>query len=62
MRSQFTEYKTLLQPFSLEEQVDEINDIIKSLVNKRHVANIKDRSYDRIKERKHMRDILINNM
>ena len=62
MRSQFTEYKTLLQPFSLEEQVDEINDIIKSLVNKRHVANIKDRRYDRIKERKHMRDILINNM
>ena len=62
MRSQFTEYKTLLQPFSLEEQVDEINDMIKSLVNKRHVANIKDRRYDRIKERKHMRDILINNM
>ena len=62
IRSQFTEYKTLLQPFSLEEQVDEINDMIKSLVNKRHVANIKDRRYDRIKERKHMRDILINNM
>ena len=62
MRSQFTEYKTFLQPFSLEEQVDEINDMIKSLVNKRHIANIKDRRYDRIKERKHMRDILINNM
>ena len=62
MRSQFTEYKTLLQTFSLEEQVDEINDMIKSLVNKRHIANIKDRRYDRIKERKHMRDILINNM
>ena len=62
IRSQFTEYKTLLQPFSLAEQVDEINDMIKSLVNKRHIANIKDRRYDRIKERKHMRDILINNM
>ena len=62
IRSQFTEYKTLLQPFSLEEQVDEINDMIKSLVNKRHIANIKDRRFDRIKERKHMRDILINNM
>ena len=61
-RSQFTEYKTFLQPFSLAEQVDEINDMIKSLVNKRHIANIKDRRYDRIKERKHMRDILINNM
>ena len=29
MRNQFTEYKTLLQTFSLEEQVDEINDMIK---------------------------------
>ena len=62
VRSQFTEYKTFLQPFSLAEQVDEINDMIKSLVNKRHIANIKDRRYDRIKERKHMRDVLINNM
>ena len=34
MRNQFTEYKTLLQTFPLEEQVDEINDMIKSLVNK----------------------------
>ena len=62
MRNQFTEYKTLLQTFSPEEQIDEINDIIKSLVNKKHIANIKDRRYDRIKERKHMRDNIINNM
>ena len=27
MRNQFTEYKTLLQTFSLEEQIDEINDV-----------------------------------
>ena len=62
MRNQFTEYKTLLQTFPLEEQVDEINDMIKSLVNKEHIANIKDRRYDRMKEIKYMRDILINNM
>ena len=62
MRNQFTEYKTLLQTFPLEEQVDEINDMIKSLVNKEHIANIKDRRYDIMKELKHMRDILINNM
>ena len=62
MRNQFTEYKTLLQTFSPEEQIDEINDMIKSLVNKKHIANIKDRRYDRIKERKHMRDNIINNM
>ena len=62
MRNQFTEYKTLLQTFSPEEQIDEINDMIKSLVNKKHIVNIKDRRYDRIKERKHMRDNIINNM
>ena len=47
MRNQFTEYKTLLQTFSPEEQIDEINDMIKSLVNKKHIANIKDRRYDK---------------
>ena len=62
MRNQFTEYKTLLQTFSPEEQIVEINDMIKSLVNKKHIANIKDRRYDRIKELKHMRDNIINNM
>ena len=62
MRNQFTEYKALLQTFSPEEQIVEINDMIKSLVNKKHIANIKDRRYDRIKELKHMRDNIINNM
>ena len=61
-RNQFTEYKTLLQTFSLEEQIDEINDMIKLLPNKKHVVNIKDRRYDRIKELKHMRDNIINNL
>ena len=46
MSNQFTEYKTLLQTFSLEEQIDEINDTNKSLDNKKHIANIKDRRYD----------------
>ena len=62
MHNQFTEYKTLLQTFSQEEQIVEINDMIKSLINKKHIANIKDRRYDRIKELKHMRDNIINNM
>ena len=35
MGNQFTEYKTLLQILSLEEQVDEINNMIKSLLNKK---------------------------
>ena len=62
MRNQFTEYKTLLQTFSLEEQIDEINNMIKSLANKKHRANIKDRRYDRIKELEHMRDNIINKL
>ena len=62
MRNQLTEYKTLLQTFSPEEQIVEINDMIKSLVNKKHIVNINDRRYDRIKELKHMRDNIINNM
>ena len=62
MHNQFTEYKTLLQTFSQEEQIVEINDMIKSLINKKHIANIKDRRYDRIKELKHMRDNIINNI
>ena len=62
MRNQFSEYKTLLQFFSPKEQLNQSNDMIKSLVNKKHIANIKDRRYDRIKELKHMRDNIINNM
>ena len=59
MRNQFTEYKTLLCTFSLQEQIDEINGMIKKLVHEKNIANIKDRGYDRIKELKHMRDILM---
>ena len=62
MHNQFTEYKTLLQTFSQEHQIVEINDMIKSLINKKHIANIKDRRYDSIKELKHMRDNIINDM
>ena len=60
MRNQFTEYKTLLQTFLLQEQIDEISDMIKKLVNQKHIANIKDRRYDRKKELKRMRDNLKN--
>ena len=62
MHNQFKEYKTLLRTFSLEEQINEINNMIRSLANKKHIANIKDRRYDRIKELKHMRDNIISNL
>ena len=58
----FTEYKTLLQTFSQEEPIYEINGMIKLLVNQKHIANIKDRRYDRIKELKNIRDNIISNM
>ena len=62
MRNQFIEYKTLLQTLSPKEQIVEINDRINSLPNKKRIANIRDKRYDRIKELKHMRDYIINNM
>ena len=62
MHNQFKEYKTLLRTFSLEEQINEINNMIRSLANKKHIANIKDRRYDRIKELKHMRNNIISNL
>ena len=58
----FTEYKTLLQTFSQEEPIYEINEMIKLLANKKLTANMKDRIYDRIKGLKHMTDNIINNM
>ena len=60
MRNQFTEDKTLLQTFSLQEQIDEVNVMIKKLVNKKHIAKTNDRRYDTIKELKHMRNNILN--
>ena len=60
MCNHFTKYKPLLQTFSLQEQIDVIYAMIKKLVNKRHIANIKDRRYDTIKELKYMREDIFN--
>ena len=62
MHHLFTEYKTLLQTFSQEEPIYEINEMINLLVNKKLTANMKDRVYDRIKGLKHMTDNIVNNM
>ena len=59
MYNQFTEYKKLLQTFSFQEQIDEINDMTKKLTNKKHKANIKGNSYERIKEFNHFTWICI---
>ena len=42
MHNSFTEYKKLLQTFTIEEQLNQINETINSLVTKKHKANIKD--------------------
>ena len=34
--------------------------MIKSFANKKHMANIRDRRYDRIKELKHMKESILN--
>ena len=60
MCNHFTKYKPLLQTFSLQEQIDVIYAMIKKLVDKRHIANIKDRRYDRIKELRYMREDIFN--
>ena len=56
MCNQFTEYKPWLQTFSLQEQIDRIY----AMTNKKHIANIKDRRYDRAKELKYMREDILN--
>ena len=60
MNNHLTEYKKLLQTFSLQEQIDEISARIKFLANKKHIANINDNKYARIKELKHMRNNTLN--
>ena len=60
MHNSFTEYKKLLQTFTIEEQLNQINETINSLVTKKHKANIKDNRYDRIKELKHMKNLILS--
>ena len=60
MNNHFTDNKKLLQTFSLQEQIDEISDMIKFLANKKHIANINDNRYERIKELKHIRNNILN--
>ena len=56
MRNSFIDYKTLLDTFSYEEQIDEINQKIHELAHKKYHANKIDRLYERIKELKHMKN------
>ena len=60
MRDPFTDYKKLLDTFSYEEQINEINQKIDELANKKQHSNKIDRRYERIKELKQMKNNIIN--
>ena len=58
LHNSFTEYKNILQTFTLEEQLNQIESTIKSLQTRKHKGNIKDNRYERISELKHMKRLL----
>ena len=62
MRNPFADYKTLLDTYSYDEQINEINQKINELANEKQHANIIDRRYERIKELKHMKNNIINRL
>ena len=57
-QNRFKEYMILLQTDSLEEQIEEINKMITFLSNKKHISNIVDNRYERIKQLKQLRQNL----
>ena len=50
MKNPFTDYKTLLSTFSFDEQINEKNQKIYEVVNKKQPGNMKDTCYERKKE------------
>ena len=57
-QNRFKESMVLLQTASLEEQIEEINKMITFLSNKKHISNIVDNRYERIKQLKQLRQNL----
>ena len=58
LHSSFTEYKNILQTFTLEEQLNQIESTIKSLQTRKHKGYTKDNRYERAREIKHMKLLL----
>ena len=54
----FTEYKNILQTFIPKEQLKQIESTINSLATIKHRANITDNGHERIKELKHMKNLI----
>ena len=62
MRNAFSNYKWLLNTFSYEGKINEINQKINELANEKQHPNIMDRRYERIKELKHMKNNIIKRL
>ena len=58
MRNPSIDYLRLLQTFTIQEQIDETNDMIHKLATNKLDANKQDKRYDRIKKLKHMKNKL----
>ena len=52
----------ILRIFSYDEQINEINQTINELVNKKQHGNKIDRRYEQIKDLKHMKNNIINRL
>ena len=60
MRNPCADYKILLDTFSYEEQIIEINQKINELFNKKQHGNVIDSRYEQIKELKQMKNNIID--
>ena len=59
MRNPCTGYKTLISIFSYDEQINEINQKINELVNRKQHRNMIDNRYEQIKVLKHIKIVLL---
>ena len=58
MKNPFSDYLKFLDTFTHEEKINEINTRINKLASDKHIGNIKDNRYERIKELKHIKNTL----
>ena len=58
MKNPFSDYLKFLDTFTQEEKINEINTRINKLASDKHIGNIKDNRYERIKELKQIKNTL----
>ena len=62
MINSFSDYKKLLNTFTYEKQVNELNRKIYEVFHEKHDGNMVDTRYKLIKELKHMKNSIINRL